>query len=170
MQTKTDGGADIIQPFNYTGVQLLPGRQKTQFDQVRDFYMGLQPNDILRGFRLRHAPWAPGKELGGAYSENALCFGQWLGGLARVYKATGDPAVRERALHLMNEWGKTIDDDGYFGYQEGKVGHYNYEKFVGGLVDCATNTSSPRTFSSIFTNVSPSGKGLIVDLPSPMPM
>jgi len=86
MQTKTNGGADIIQPFNYTGVQLLPGRQKAQFDQVRDFYMGLRPNDILRGFRLRHESWAPGKELGGAYSQNALCFGQWLGGLARVYK------------------------------------------------------------------------------------
>src|SRR6266568_3240995 len=32
------------------------------------------------------------------------------------------------------------------------------------------NTSSPRTFSSIFTNVSPSGNGLTVDLPSSMPM
>ena len=32
------------------------------------------------------------------------------------------------------------------------------------------NTSSPRTFSSIFTNVSPSGNGLMVHLPSSMPM
>src|SRR5256885_845162 len=31
-------------------------------------------------------------------------------------------------------------------------------------------TSSPRTFSSIFTNVSPSGNGLIVELPSSIPM
>jgi hypothetical protein len=41
---------------------------------------------------------------------------------------------------------------------------------VGGLVDWTRNTSSPRTFSSIFTNVSPSGKGLIVDLPSSIPI
>src|ERR1017187_7207624 len=42
--------------------------------------------------------------------------------------------------------------------------------FVGGEVDWTTNTSSPRTFSSIFTNVSPSGNGLMVDLPSSIPM
>src|ERR1700733_9958496 len=42
--------------------------------------------------------------------------------------------------------------------------------FVGGDVGCTTKTSSPRTFSSIFTNVSPSGKGLIVHLPSSAPM
>ena len=42
--------------------------------------------------------------------------------------------------------------------------------FVGGEVGCTMNTSSPRTFSSIFTNVSPSGNGVIVHLPSSMPM
>src|SRR5215212_3442217 len=42
--------------------------------------------------------------------------------------------------------------------------------FVGGQVDCTRNTSSPRTFSSIFTNVSPSGKELTVHLPSSVPM
>jgi len=34
----------------------------------------------------------------------------------------------------------------------------------------STKTSSPRTFSSIFTNVSPSGNGEMVQLPSSMPM
>jgi hypothetical protein len=32
------------------------------------------------------------------------------------------------------------------------------------------NTSSPRTFSSIFTKVSPSGNGWTVHLPSSLPM
>jgi hypothetical protein len=41
---------------------------------------------------------------------------------------------------------------------------------VGGAVGCTTKTSSPRTFSSIRINVSPSGNGLIVHLPSSMPM
>src|SRR5215212_7258603 len=41
--------------------------------------------------------------------------------------------------------------------------------FVGGLVDCTRKTSSPRTFSSILTKVSPSGNGLIVDFPSSVP-
>jgi len=37
----------------------------------------------------------------------------------------------------MEEWGKTIDDDGYYAYKNPphKPNHYNYDKFVGGLVD-----------------------------------
>src|ERR1043166_3293818 len=42
--------------------------------------------------------------------------------------------------------------------------------FVGGLVDFTRYTSSPRTFSSIFTNVSPSGKELTVQAPNSTPM
>src|ERR1039458_3455596 len=42
--------------------------------------------------------------------------------------------------------------------------------FVGGDVGWMMKTSSPRTFSSIFTNVSPSGNGLMSHLPSSQPM
>ncbi len=40
---------------------------------------------------------------------------------------------------------------------------------VGAQVDCSTNTSLPRTFSSISTITSPSEKRLTVALPSWMP-
>src|ERR1043165_6814990 len=42
--------------------------------------------------------------------------------------------------------------------------------FVGGDVGWMTKMSSPRTFSSILTNVSPSGNGWTEHLPSSMPM
>lgn len=128
-------GKRILQPFNYDGVRLLPSRHQSQFKQVRDYYLRLHPNDVLRGFRLRTKDWAPGKDLGGAYSERPLSFGQWLGGYARMWKATGDEVVRDRALYLMNEWGKTVDEDGFYGYRNLKRGHYDYDKMVGGLVD-----------------------------------
>lgn len=125
-----------IQPFNYEGVQLLDGRLKKQFEHVKDFYMSLRDNDILKGFRERNTgKRAPGKELGGAYSESALSFGQWLGAFARMYKITGDTAIRDKAVYLMDEWGKTIADDGFFGYTSKNPGHYEYDKMVGGLVD-----------------------------------
>ena len=41
---------------------------------------------------------------------------------------------------------------------------------VGGQVDCTMKTSSPRTFSSILTKVSPSGKEETVHLPNSTPM
>src|SRR5215510_3981746 len=44
------------------------------------------------------------------------------------------------------------------------------KKMVGGEVDCTTKTSSPRTFSSILTKVSPSGNALTVHLPRSLPM
>jgi DUF1680 family protein len=126
-----------IQPFNLEGVRLLEGRLKTQFEQVKDFYLSLRPNDILKGFRERKGENAPGKELGGAHSQSALGFGQWIGAFARMYKVTGEEAIREKAIYLMDEWGKTIDEDGFFGYRSPphNPGHYIYDKMVGGLVD-----------------------------------
>ena len=41
---------------------------------------------------------------------------------------------------------------------------------LGGLDDCTTNTSSPRTFSSILTNVSPSGNCETSHRPNSMPI
>ena len=87
-------GKYALRSFNHEGVR-LPGMQYEQLQQVRDYYMRLQPNDILRGFRLKDRKWAPGKELGGAYSERPLSFGQWLGGFARLAKSTGDAEVRQ---------------------------------------------------------------------------
>ena len=127
---------DVLQPFQCEGVELLPSRLADQVYAVKDYYMALHPNDILRGFRGRKGDWTPGKELGGAYSESGLCFGQWLSGFARLFKTTGDPQIGERALYLMREWAKTIDDDGFYGYgDKGSVNQYIFDKYVCGLVD-----------------------------------
>src|SRR6266403_1366212 len=42
--------------------------------------------------------------------------------------------------------------------------------FVGGEVDWTMNTSSPLTFSSILTNVSPSGNDVTEHLPNSIPL
>ncbi len=138
LQSRPGSAQGVIEPFNYDGVQLLDGHLKTQFEQVKDFYLSLRNSDILKGFRERAGQNnPPGKELGGAHSQSALGFGQWLGAFARMYKVTGDEAIRDKAIYLMDEWGKTIDDDGFFGYKPPphNPGHYIYEKMVGGLVD-----------------------------------
>ena len=126
----------LIQPFNYDGVQLLDGRLKRQFEQVKEFYLALRDNDILKGFRQRVGAPAPGEEIGGAYSSRPLSFGQWLSGFARMYRVTGDTAIRDKAVYLMDEWANTISDDGSFYYSaKGEPSHYIYEKTLGGLVD-----------------------------------
>jgi DUF1680 family protein len=125
-----------IVPFNYEGVELLPGPLYDQYHQVKDFYLKLRNNDILKGFRARHGN-APGDGIGGAYENGALTFGQWLSAYSRMYKVTGDNDIKRKTLYLMNEWGKTIDEDGFFGYKNPphNPGHYIYDKMVGGLAD-----------------------------------
>jgi hypothetical protein len=118
----------IIQPFNLEGVELLPGRLYDQFHQVKTFYLGLRNNDILKKRREQAGTNAPGKELGGAFGSSQ--FGQWLSGFARMYKVTGETAIKDKALYLMNQWAKTIEKNGNL-----KYGHYSYDKIVGGLVD-----------------------------------
>ena len=140
---------DVLRPFDYGAVTLLPGRLHDQFHQVKDFYQELRDTDILKLFRLRKSRRAPGRELGGAYSDNGLTFGQWLGAYARMYKVTGDTALANKALYLMREWGRTLDDDGSFGYApDGRPSnHYNYDKMVQGLVDIAEFLGEKEAFT-----------------------
>jgi DUF1680 family protein len=122
--------------FEYTGVSLLDGMLKKQYQATRDYYFN--PNDdLLLGFRKRAGLPAPGTELPGWYGQdvgNAL--GQWLSAMARMYKATGDKPILDKATYLMSEWAKTIDPDGYFYYSRHPIPpHYTYDKTLCGLLD-----------------------------------
>lgn len=128
-------GKDVLQPFNYKGVELRDSRMKMQFDEVRDFYLRIPNDDLLRGYRLRAGLPAPGAELIGCYiGHNA--FGQWVSGLARMYAATGDVACKEKAEALMRGWAECIAPDGFF-FIEKQPGlpPYYYDKMVCALVD-----------------------------------
>ena len=50
--------------------------------------------------------------------------------MARIYRATGDTAVRNKAAYLMTEWGKTVKPNGDCGMR-----HYAFDKLLCGLVD-----------------------------------
>ncbi len=137
-----------LEPFNYEGVRLSEGMLQRQFHSTRDFYFAIPDDDILKGFRQRAGLEAPGHDLGGWYSGDPTViywwskgdtfntFGQWLSGMARMAKATGDEALQEKAVSLMIEWGKAIEDDGFFFYsRRPNAPHYIYDKTVCGLVD-----------------------------------
>ncbi len=138
----------FMEPFNYDGVRLLEGRLKNQYSAARDYFYAIPSDDMLRGFRMRAGLSAPGNDLGGWYSGDTRqrtwwsagdtfnVFGQWLSGMARMSKATGDEAIGAKAAHLMIEWGRAIDSDGYFYYSRRPIHpHYTYDKTVCGLVD-----------------------------------
>jgi DUF1680 family protein len=125
----------MLRNFDYRGVTLDDGSLRRQFDEVRDFYLRIPNDDLLKGFRARaHRP-APGADLGGLYLNHGI-FGQLLSGFARMHAATGDPACREKAVALMQGWAECIREDGYpFPEGYGGLMPYDYDKLVGGLVD-----------------------------------
>ena len=119
---------NVLEPFNYSGVCLLDSMFKQQYYEARDFYFNISDDDILKGFREQAGLPAPGKHMGGWCSKTSYSvFGQFLSGMARMYKATGDVAMRDKAVHLMREWSKTIS--------RLSLTHYSYDKTLCGLVD-----------------------------------
>ncbi len=120
-----------IEAFDYRGVKLRPSRWQKQFQAAHDFWLGLPEDDILHGYRLAAGLAAPGKPLGGWCARNSnTVFGQWLSGMSRMYRATSDTAIRDKAVRLFTEWSRTVKPDGDCG-----MGHYPFDKLVCGLVD-----------------------------------
>jgi DUF1680 family protein len=130
-------GKRLIEPFDYRGVTLGPGPTKDQVEEVRQFYLAIPDNGLLKGFRSRAGQPAPGNDLGGWYSSDTfLVFGQIVSGLARLYAGTGDSACRDKANKLIAEWAKCIEPDGYFyASRKPNAPHYIYDKMLWGLLD-----------------------------------
>src|SRR5579863_5552203 len=120
-----------IQPFDYSGVTLRESRWKAEVQRARDYYLAVSNDDILQGFRARAGLPAPGKPLGGwCAKDSQVVFGQWLSGMSRLYRATNEAALRDKASYLLAEWGKTISPNGDCGMR-----HYSWDKTLCGLVD-----------------------------------
>jgi len=129
-----------MEPFNYQGVRLREGRMRDQYLAARDYFFHLPDDDIVKGFRKRAGLPAPGNDMGAWGSQDtAMVFGQWLSGMARMFKAAQDEAMRDKCLNLMLEWAKTIPPDGtpYSPTlaKQAKFSHYAWDKLFGGLLD-----------------------------------
>ncbi len=129
-----------IQTFNYDGVRLGKSRWNDQYLRARDFYFNVSNDDILQGFRAAAGLPAPGKPLGGwCEKDTSVVFGQWLSGMSRMYRATGDTAMRDKATYLLTEFGKTVGPDGNC-----RMSPYPYEKLTCGLVDMHEYANDPQ--------------------------
>jgi hypothetical protein len=129
-----------LRAFNYDGVRLGDSRWNDQFQHGRDFYLSVSNDDILQGFRAEASLSAPGQPLGGwCAKDSATVFGQWLSGMARMYRATGDTEMRDKAVYLTTEFAKTVGADGNC-----RMRHYPYEKLICGLVDMKEYADYPE--------------------------
>ncbi len=130
---------NTLNTFDYDGVRLGKSRWNDQFTRGRDFYYNVSNDDILQGFRAEAGLPAPGKPLGGWCAKtSATVFGQWLSGMSRMYLATGDTEMRDKAAYLLTEFAKTVGADGNC-----RMGPYPYEKLTCGLVDMHLYANHP---------------------------
>ncbi|MBN2212057.1 MAG: glycoside hydrolase family 127 protein [Sedimentisphaerales bacterium] len=144
----------MLNTFDFQNVNLSASRLKNQFDQIKQEYLGIPNDNLLRGFRLRAGLPAPGQELGGWYSADFFnCFGQIISGLARMYSATGDVNCLNKVNYLIAQWALCLEGDGYFFYSSNpNAPHYFYDKMLGGLLDAylyCGNTSALTYMSTI---------------------
>jgi DUF1680 family protein len=126
-----------LQAFDFYGVRLTGSRLQEQLQRTRNFYLGIPNDDILKGFRKRAGMLAPGQDMGGwCEHDTAVVFGQWLSGMARFCRATGDEPLREKSTALLQAWGETFAKDHKPYYSDSYLAsHYPFDKTVCGLVD-----------------------------------
>ena len=145
----------VLWPFDYQGVTLREGRWQKQAQDGRDFYMSLADDDVLNGFRVTAGLPAPGKPLGGwAAKDSYTVFGQWLQAMARMQRANGDKDMLNKASIWVAEWGKAWKPG------QGRLGHYPFEKLVGGLVDMHLYGGHPEAAALLQKLVEPAVTGL----------
>ncbi len=140
-----------LSQFHHGEVQLLDGPLRTQFDYQHNLYVNLDPDMLLKPFRLRTGMEAPGADMGGWYDSSSdfdvepgsqhptmhgfvpgHTFGQYISGLSRDYAITGDPATKARITLLVDEYAKTVSPRFFDDYN---LPAYTYDKLVVGLMD-----------------------------------
>ncbi len=125
-------GRFLLRPFGYRGVTLGDGRLKTQYDEVRQWYLDVPKDDYLKDFRRYVGLPAPGQQLGGWYVDSGHAMPQVMSGLTRMYMSSGDQACREKVEALLTGWLACVRSDGS---TVNCTTCYAYEKAATGLLD-----------------------------------
>lgn len=142
--TPRPGGARIrLRTFDYRNVTLHRSRFLDQVRYAREAYYRIPDDDILKGFRRDAGLPAPGNDLKGwASRSSGSTFGQWLSGMARMSRALGDAALRDKAVGLGMEWQRIVAKRIDQGNED--WGTYRWEKTFQGLLDLVVYADEPR--------------------------
>ena len=121
-----------IHPFDYRNVALSDSFWKAQADEAIDFYLGISNDSLLYRFREKAGLDAPGVPLQGWYGSGLSAnLAQFITAFVKLYTATGDERLREKALVVGHELMRCWDaSDAMFESRP-----YVFEKFMGALMD-----------------------------------
>jgi len=104
--------ADPLSEFDLRSVQLTGGPLKRQYDRIHAAYLALDNDRLLRVYRERAGLPAPGAPMGGWYGPDGFVpghsLGQYISGLARIGRTTGDPACSAKVADLIAGFAATL--------------------------------------------------------------
>lgn len=146
-----------LQPFAFNAVKVNSGSLYRQLEYIKNYYLEIPNDDLLKGFRERVGISTYGaRDLGGWYTTDTFhIFGQLLSGYSRLFAATGDVNCKNKMIALIEGWAECIGKDGYFYYtKHPNAPHYIFDKMVGGLVDAVAFTGYQKalTYLSVVTD------------------
>lgn len=102
----------LLEEFPFGDVELTGGPLKEQYDRIHASYLALSNDRLLRVYRLRAGLPAPGEPMGGWYGPNGFVpghsLGQYISGIARIGRTTGDPYCAAKIAELVEGFAETM--------------------------------------------------------------
>ncbi len=148
--------AERLRDFDYGSVELTGGPLKSQYDFIHAHYLGLDNDRLLKVYRQHAGLAAPGIDMGGWYGEGGFIpghsFGQYISGLARLGRSTGDAACHRKVAELIDGFGAALAANPvpYAGSGAQQLWPaYVLDKHIVGLLDAGTLSTVERARSLI---------------------
>ena len=155
--------------FDYDQVALTGGALKAQYDFIHAHYLALDDDRLLQVYREHAGLPAPGIDMGGWYGADGFIpghsFGQYVSGLARIGRCTGDAACRSKVHELVRGFGTALEANPvpYAGEGAWKMWPaYVLDKHMIGLIDAyrlsgmrQARTLIPRVIQGALPFISP---------------
>ena len=131
-----------LEEFDYGQARLTGGPLKQQYDRVHTAYLALDNDRLLKVYREGAGMAAPGAAMGGWYDANGFVpghsLGQYISGLARLDRTTGDVTCQAKVGELVAGFAATLGskDRIFAGPNAEKVWPcYILDKHLAGLMD-----------------------------------
>ena len=145
-----------LRDFDYGSVELTGGPLQSQHDFIHGHYLGLDNDRLLRVYRQHAGLAAPGLDMGGWYGEGGFIpghsLGQYISGLARLGRSTGDAACHRKVAAIVDGFAAALaaNPDPYAGPGAQQVWPaYVLDKHIVGLLDACTLSGVERARSLI---------------------
>ena len=110
------GGRRKLREFDYSQVQLTGGPLASQYQRLHTHFLKLDEDRLLKVYRQRAGLPAPGADMGGWYDAEGFVpghlIGQFISGLSRLHRSTGDPQAAAKARRLVEGYAATFERDG----------------------------------------------------------